>query len=514
MARKSLTTGRPRTTPAPTPAHATQDSFQNFNAAMGLSTRNVSAGATAVTNYITLNRVYLDTLYRGSWLVAAAVDIPADDMTRAGIDIEGDLEGADKDAMQAALRDMAIWQRLNEAIRWGRLYGGSVAVMMFKGQNTTTPLKVERIRPGDFQGLMVMDRWTLNPVPGSIVTDFGPDFGQPEYYQTVTDTLNGYPRLKIHHSRVIRFGGYKLPYYQRTQNMGWDLSVVERIYDILTAHGSTTTGMAQLVYKSWLRIFSVDGFEELVASGNSVAMQGFAAMVETMRLFQSLEGITVIDSEYDLDAIGFANFAGLSDVLASMSQQLCGALRIPNTRLFGSSPQGMNATGNGELRDYYDGVLKDQENELRRPMTTILDVLHMSLFGEMPPPGFTSKFRPLWQVTDIERATIAGQDTTRVAAAVNGGIVQVSTALKELKASGKVTGAWQTIDDEEIADAEQLPPLSETAGLAHEGQALGVEGQRKALEEPQGQGDATKDERRRLRDDRWRRVWTGKGDEV
>ena len=45
------------------------------------------------------------------------------------------------------------------------------------------------------------------------------------------------------------------------------MSVVERIWDRLTAFDSATVGAAQLVYKAHLRTYSVEKLRELIALG-------------------------------------------------------------------------------------------------------------------------------------------------------------------------------------------------------------------------------------------------------
>ena len=458
---------------------------------MGLTTRNVSAGAGYIPQFLTLNRAGLETAYRGSWIVAAACDIPAEDMTRAGVDLDGMNDSADSDAVQAALRDMGVWQTLANGIRWGNLFGGACVVIMIKGQNPQTPLRIDRIPKGGLAGFRVLDRWVLQPDLTSIISDMGMDWGKPEFYTTVADNIAGLPAMRVHHTRVLRFEGYELPYYQRNQNNGWGLSVIERIWDRIQAFDSTFTGAAQLVYKAYLRTVQVKDLRQVVAAGGQI-MQGVVAQFEFMRLMQSIEGLSILDADDKFEAHTY-NFGGISDIMTQEMTQLCGALETPATRLFGTSPTGLGSNGNGELRDYYDAVARRQETKLRRPMTTILDVVHQSLFGTMPKVGFGFRFRPLWQMSDLDRSTIATNTVNAVSGAVNNIGMHQGTALKVLRDTSDVTGLFGQITDEEIADAEQLPPLSETAGLAHEGAALGVESQRQSVAEPDEPGKERED---------------------
>src|SRR5690348_17001368 len=69
-----------------------RDSFQNFMAKFGIGTDNLTSAGTYGFNPITRQRTILEWAHRGNWLSGCAVDIIADDMTRAGVDIVGNLK--------------------------------------------------------------------------------------------------------------------------------------------------------------------------------------------------------------------------------------------------------------------------------------------------------------------------------------------------------------------------------------------------------------------------------------
>jgi len=161
---------------------------------------------------------------------------------------------------------MAIPQRLCETIKWSRLYGGAIAVLLVDGQAPNTPLRMDTVGKGQFRGLLVLDRWMIQPTYSEVVTEYGPDLGMPLGYY-VTANAPALQGSVIHYSRVIRLDGVDLPYWQRIAENGWGLSVVERLYDRLVAFDSTTQGAAQLVYKAHLRTVSVENLREILAAG-------------------------------------------------------------------------------------------------------------------------------------------------------------------------------------------------------------------------------------------------------
>lgn len=66
------------------PKQQTIDGYDNFMSRLGLQTGNLSSHGTYTPNFTSRNRVLLEFAYRSSWIVGAAVDTIADDMTRKG----------------------------------------------------------------------------------------------------------------------------------------------------------------------------------------------------------------------------------------------------------------------------------------------------------------------------------------------------------------------------------------------------------------------------------------------
>ncbi len=446
------------------PEQQTFDSFENLAARLGIGqgVDNLFSQSTYKLNPLSRRRVELEMMYRGSWIIAVAVDCVADDMTRAGIDFSTDVDPDDGEQVQTQFQEMEIWKHLGDAIRWSRLFGGAVAVMLIDGQDLSTELNIETIQKDQFKGLYAMDRWQLLPIITDVIDEYGPDFGKPKTYTVVADQsivagmrspLFG---KTIHHSRVIRFDGDPLPFYQRMAEMGWGMSIVERIYDRLVAFDSATTGAAQLVYKAHLRTMKVKGLKQILGLGGP-AEDTLLKNIEAIRKLQSTEGLTVIDADDEMEYTSYT-FAGLPETIQQFGQQIAGALQVPLVRLFGQSPGGLNATGESDLRIYYDGINKDQEARLRSPITKLVEIVYRSTLGKDMPDGFNFQFSPLWQKTDEEKGAYAKVVADSVTELVAGAIIDQATALKELRRSSQITGIFTSIEDEQIEAAENAPP--------------------------------------------------------
>jgi phage-related protein (TIGR01555 family) len=430
----------------------TADSFHNAAARLGYGANNLLSGSTYAYSTASRNRQQLDNAYDSNWVVGRAVDCVAEDMTMRGVEVHSSADPSEIEALTAEWQRLKIWSSICDAIRWSRLYGGSVAVLLIDGQDMSQPLRPDTIGRGQFKGLAVLDRWQLSPSQSDLVKALGPELGLPKFYDVVND-YNALAGSRIHHSRVIRIEGQQLPFYRKQAEMGWGVSVLERLWDRLVAYDSATMGTAQLVYRAHLRTMKIKGLRDIIAAGGP-ALEGLVKQIDFMRATQSNEGVSVLDGEDEFDTATYT-FAGLSDVLLQLAQQLSGSLQIPLTKLLGQSPAGLNSTGESDLENYYSGIEQQQETKLRSGITKLIDVSWRSLHGAPPPEGTTFTFNPLWQLSDKERTEIAKTTTDTVTAAVEKSLVKKSTGLKELRQASRTSGTWTNISDEEIAAAEK-----------------------------------------------------------
>lgn len=461
----------------------TSDSFQNLALKLGIGADNALTGSTYGYYPITRIRVLLEWIHRGSWLGGVAVDCVADDMVRAGIEITSTMKPDDVQKLDQAMISNGVWRGVNETIKWGRLYGGAVGYMVIDGQDPATPLRIDAIAKSQFKGIMVFDRWMLNPSLNKLV--FDPLWGWvPESYDTMTGYANGVPRMKFHYTRCFRMEGIRLPWQQRLTENLWGLSVYERMYDRMVAFDSGTMGVAQSLYKSFLRYLKLEDFRS-IASVQGPALEGLARYLSLIQKFQSIEGLTIIDSKDDFGTHQNQTFNGMSEGLLQLGQQLAGALQIPMVRLFGQSPAGLNATGESDLRNYYDGINSQQESMLRHPLTTVLQVQAKSE-GIKIPPDFAYMFKPLWQMTPKEKAETAETTTRTVEAAYSAGMISQRVAMSELQQSSHTTGIFTNITPKDLEAAEDLVPTSQGGVDPETGEVV------QPIEEEPGDAEADK----------------------
>ncbi|WP_447880314.1 DUF1073 domain-containing protein [Serratia fonticola] len=429
----------------------TADGYNNLTAKLGAQSKNIQSAGTYVPGYISRNRVLLEFAYRSSFLVGAAVDAVADDMTRKGININSKLKPGQKGKVETFWDSGAIWDGINDTIKWSRLYGGAILVVMIDGQDISTPLNVETISEGQFKGVMSLDRWMVNPSYGDLVKEYGPHFGKPRFYRTIKNQ-QGIPDWKIHYSRIIRMDGDSLPFQQSITENGWGMSVVERIFERIQAFDTATVGTTQLIHKAHLRTYSIKGLRKILATGGTLE-EAFMKHMDMIRELQTIEGMTLMDEEDEFQTHSYS-FAGIADVMLRFAEQVSGATGIPLVRLFGQSPSGFS-TGDGDLENYYSRINSLQERRLRRHIRWLMDITWRSLFGQPLPEDFSFEFNKLWEMSDTDRATMASNVTTALATAVRDIGMSPSAALSDLRNLSDVIGIGGSITDEDIENAKK-----------------------------------------------------------
>lgn len=449
------------------------DGFDNFVSRLGLNNNNALSNGTYEFNLITRNRIKLEAAYRGSWVCGMVVDAVAEDMTRESIDIiTNDEGGSDVKKIKSAISRLQINQSLCDNQKWGRLYGGSIGVIQIKGQKLDTPLNLDTVGKGQFQGIVVFDRWQVNPQLTDVI-DSGPEMGLPSYYEIVDNPKGIDPKdpkdlreltvaAKIHHSRVIRSIGIKLPYYQAITEMMWGESTLERLWDRLISFDNATMSSASLIDRANLRTVGVDGLREIIAAGGE-AQAGLIQMFELMRELQVNEGLTLLDKN-DTFASTAYSFAGLSDMMLQFGQQLSGASGIPLVRFFGQSPAGLSATGESDMRMYYDNIKAAQEATMRNPWEVLIKVMWRSELGKPAPDDLEFNFVPLWQMSATDKANNSKTTTETVVTAFEAGLAPKKVAMQELRDNASENGLFSNITDEDIQNAEEEEPPMPEAG--------------------------------------------------
>ena len=420
------------------------DGYSNAAAFLGEDSPLMSAG-TFRRSGLTSDTRLLTTTYRESWLAKRIIDMPSEDMTRAWYTLSTSLPEAAVHELKRLEAKHSVKQELTNAIRWARLYGGSLALMVIRGEEAVLdqPLDPDMLLPDCFQGLLVLDRAQGIEPSLELVSDLDdPDFGLPEYY-TVNLEMEELYAVKIHHSRVLRFVGRELPREETVRENYWGASELEHIWDELQKRTATGANIAQLVFQANIMTLKMGRFGDHMAYGTDHQKKGILQAIEQENRMRTSYGLQLLNAGDSLETHSYS-FGGLSEIYESFMMDMAGAAEIPATKLFGRSPQGMNSTGEADLRNYYDMIAQMQERILRPALEKLLPVMAISCWGYAP-EDMEIIFEPVMTTSPAEQAELIQKISNDVISAFQAGLLDKEQALRELQARGERLGVYTRV---------------------------------------------------------------------
>ena len=430
----------------------TADSFSNPLFHLGYGSQSPLEATEYPLTRMTYDYALLNSLYRSNWVVQNVVGIIPDDMLREGFTVSGAISPKYQHELDRCLRQTQLYDRINEGMRWGRLYGGAAGLILIRGQeDLSKPLELDTILPGTFAGLYIVDRWS-GITPGmELVSDLAdPDFGLPKYYDI--NMADGSTVVSVHYSRIIRFVGRELPYLEKMAEMYWGESEVEALYADVVKHDNVAANMAALTFRANVDSMEVENLDQLFSVAPSAIQQRFWNMMQAQNVLKSNFGMQLVNKGDSVKNTQYT-FTGLQEIYDSMCLDLSGASRIPVTKLFGRAPAGLNATGESDLQNYYDYVDTLRESKLRPILEKLLPIIAMSVWGGVP-EDMDIQFPPLWTPTAKEVAEIAKAKAETIIAAFQANLLDQATAQRELKKLAEETSMFDSISEETIKKNE------------------------------------------------------------
>ena len=181
--------------------------------------------------------------YEENGLFSKIIDIPAEDAVSSGFSYgvnDADLENF----INESLDELDFEEKTSTAIKWSRLYGGALMVMVIDdGRNLDETVDWDNIRGID--ELIVFERPLITPDYNSIYNQNPKDrkwskFGMPEFYEI--SPVYG-KAFRVHESRCLLFKNGTLPQSSsRTEYRFFGMPEYARIHkavqETMTSHGN------------------------------------------------------------------------------------------------------------------------------------------------------------------------------------------------------------------------------------------------------------------------------------
>ena len=433
-----------------------KDSFQNLIANLN-SSKDKQYHSTFVHRNLSYND--FENMYTSDWLAGKIVDIPVEDMLRNWRFITTpSISPEQADIIDRKESQLLVQPKFIQGNKWARLYGGAAIVLGVDGVgDMSEPLDPERVKKDSLRFMHVLDRRYIRVTAVNDIDPSEPNFRMPEFYQVTGSTKH------IHWTRVIPFDGIDVPWTIRKNNNYWGLSVLQRVYDAVHNVATISTSTASLVYESSIGVMKVPHLIDELAAGNEDKISERFAAADAMK---SINNMMVIDTEEDYSIHNRA-FSALPELFTKYLNIAAGAGDIPATRLLGQSADGMNATGEGDERNYADKISSMQETLLREQLNRFDEVFVRSCLGSMP-EDWSFEYNPIFQMgsDDIAKMEVdrASRDEKYKAMGVINNVI-IAEQLKEDKTYTAIDVEFIKSLDATLAEANPEPQVLGSEGI-------------------------------------------------
>jgi hypothetical protein len=427
----------------------------------------------------------LDALYINNWLCRRIVDTIPQECTRAGwaLTLGPETTDAEKkrfDRLVATGEDMGIRTHVKEAMKQSRLHGGA-AIIMILDDNTpiNEPVNLKRLRA--IKGLHAMDCQRIWPAAG------WSGVGEPELYQMQINRDEDLRRIgikdqllhvPIHRSRLLRFEGDSVPYSYKSHFRWWGVSVLQSVWSVFKRYETGQASAANILNDFSLYVQKVKGLKGMVERGNGDLITNRLALNAMMR---SVIGGIALDADGEEASFLTRSAAGVESIIEKLKDEVQGASRIPHTKLWGSSPSGLGATGHSEKADFAQEVHMIQEDHIDRQLRQFYETLAACSTNKAAmklPEDWQIDFHSTITLSDLEEAELRGKVASADSQYLNAGVLQPNEVAVARFGGAKFSIETTLLDREKNGaikqDPQNLPPPTFGGDLATlPGEAIG-----------------------------------------
>lgn len=353
----------------------------------------------------------LSRYYETNGLFAKIIDEPAKEAFKHGYEL-GINDKTTSDFVAKELKRLHWKSKGIEAIKWARLYGGSIIVMMVDdGKGLEEPLDWNAVKR--IEELRVYDRSIVSPDYTSLYhydlnrpwQSTTPKYGMPEYYYV----YSVFGHFIVHESRCLILKNGCLP--ERVTNSlyrFWGIPILLKIKQALRESITAHSNANKLLDRCVQAIYKMKDLAQTLEQEDGEEM--VLKRLQVIDMARGLLNSLVIDAEgedYDFKTM---TLTGVDEIIDKACQMLSAITSIPQTILWGRSPAGENATGESDFENYYNMVEGDiQEDMLYDNLTTLIDGILLAgknrgAINDIP--EYNLEFNPLWSLNEKEQADV------------------------------------------------------------------------------------------------------------
>lgn len=283
---------------------------------------------------------------------------------------------------------------------------------------------------------------------------------EAEYY-TIANGLTS-----IHHSHFAKFYGAKLPRRMLQYTQGWGDSELRKCLEDLMDLVASVNGIAELMQEANVDVIKRESLFDDMASDQDKSIEQHYTLQRQMK---SNIKMLLMDKDGEDYSRNTLSLGGVAPVIELFFTYISGAADIPVTRLFGTSAKGMNATGEGDMRNYYKMISSKQVSQLSGPLSVLDQVLVRSATGSFP-EDFDYEWNPLFQPNQVEEAQAELIEAQKNQLYMDLGVITKSQVMRNLQSSEEYQFEDDMIEEQEKSESEDpFNEFGESYGLNESG---------------------------------------------
>ena len=361
----------------------------------------------------------LSAFYEGNGLFAKIIDSPAEEAVKNGFEVVGISHKGTEDFYRTAIDALKFEEAFSTAIKWARLFGGALAVMLIDdGRGIDEPLDWNKIRSID--EIVIYDRSVVQPDTGTMFTYSAQNpfkirtrSGMPEYFTVYSK----HGTFKVHESRCLIFRNGRLPENCSNSNYRlWGAPEYIRLRKAVENAEISNSAGVRMLSRAVQAVYKVKDLSALLSTAEGE--EAVLRRIQAIDLARGLLNTVVIDNEgEDYDFKQF-QLSGVGEVISQSFTFLSAVSGIPRKILTGMTATGLKNTDNTSMEVYYNLVERIQTLMMKKNLRYLLAVIFQmgKNRGEIPDvPPIKIRFYSLWSMSALEEAECkAKREQTRL----------------------------------------------------------------------------------------------------
>lgn len=213
----------------------------------------------------------------------------------------------------------------------------------------------------------------MNVSPGdyNAIDPLKSDYLKPRYFWVLG--------TKVHESRLLRLFDNPPPTLLRPAYNFLGIPQAQILWDYVMHWNQCRVYTADLVRKVSLLVFQTST-DDIFNSPNGVRL--FDIRMKALQRYRDNNAVFVCDKEGESVMNVQTSIAGCTDVVRQSLEMIASINRTPAVKLLGISPSGFNATGESDIRNYYDYIRSKQELR-REAINTCLEAIELVEMGSI-----------------------------------------------------------------------------------------------------------------------------------